>query len=210
MDNPQPSLTSNEPQPWSLRPAPIGWRAALAVGTGSLIASFYIGTGDISIATQMGAQFGMRLWWTYFVLGIAAWALIDMSVRYFLRFGKTPMSIFKDVHPVFAAFMFLIVVVCALFGSYSQWNACAMVVTGFFPDLPIEVGGMLAALAGLLFLLTGAYARLERAFVFALVALLVCVFGSALSVGFDARAALVGLVPNAPAGAPSSPPTPAA
>ncbi|MDX9976356.1 MAG: divalent metal cation transporter [FCB group bacterium] len=196
MDNPQPEL--NEPKPWSLRPASLGWRAAIAVGTGSLIASFYIGTGDISVATQMGAQFGMKLWWTYFVLGIAAWALIDMSVRYFLRFGRTPMTIFKDVHPVFTAFMFLIVVVCALFGSYSQWNACAMVVTGFFPGLPIEVGGMLSALLGLVFLMLGAYARLEKAFVFALVALLVCVFGSALMAGFDWGDVLDGLVPNAP------------
>jgi len=187
-----------EPRPWSLRPARLGLRTVLTLGTGSVIASFYIGTGDVSVATTMGAQFGFRLWWTYFVLGIAGWALIDMSVRYFLRFGKTPMSIFKDVHPVFSGYMFLTVVVCALFGSYSQWNACAMVVSGFLPNVPIEVGGALAALCGLLFLFGGVYKRLERVFVAGLIALIVCLFASALMAGFNWKEAARGLVPNAP------------
>jgi len=92
---------ADSPRPWSLKPARLGPRVLLALGAGSLVASFYIGTGDITVGTNMGAKFGFGLWWSYFVLGIAGWALIDMSVRYFLRFGKTPMSIFKDVHPVF-------------------------------------------------------------------------------------------------------------
>ena len=170
-------------RPWSLKAAPLGWRAILLLGTGSVIASFYIGTGDITVATNMGALFEYNLWWTYFVLGIAAWALIDMSVRYFLRFGRTPMSMFKDVHPVFTVYMFLAVVVCATFGSYNQWGACAMVITGFVPGVPIEVGGALAAGCGLLFLLTGAYRRLEYVFAAGLVVLIVCFFGSALMAG---------------------------
>ncbi|HJP35716.1 MAG TPA: divalent metal cation transporter, partial [Gammaproteobacteria bacterium] len=176
------------------------WRAFWAIGAGSVIASFYIGTGDVSIATNMGAKFGFKLWWTYFVLGIAGWALIDMSVRYFLRHGKTPMSIFKDVHPAFSVYMFVSIVVCAIFGSYAQWNACAMVLSGLFPGLPIEAGGAMAAFAGLLFLVSGAYKSLERIFVFGLIALIVCFFGSALMAGLPWREALAGLVPNAPGG----------
>jgi len=188
----------HEPAPWSLRPNRLGLRAIMLMGTGSVIASFYIGTGDVSIGTNMGAKFGFGLWWSYFVLGIASWALIDMSVRYFLRFGRTPMSIFKDVHPAFSIYMFIAIVVCATFGSYNQWAACAMVITGFAPGVPIEVGGALAALAGLLFLLTGAYKRLETAFVFGLILLIACLFGSALMVGIDWNAAARGLVPHAP------------
>lgn len=185
-------------RPWSLKAAPLGWRAILLLGTGSVIASFYIGTGDITVATNMGALFEYKLWWTYFVLGIAAWALIDMSVRYFLRFGRTPMSMFKDVHPVFTVYMFLAVVVCATFGSYNQWGACAMVITGFVPGVPIEVSGVLAAGCGLLFLLTGAYRRLEYVFAAGLVVLIVCFFGSALMAGIHWKNAAAGLVPNAP------------
>lgn len=170
----------------------------MALGAGSVIASFYIGVGDVTVGTNMGAKFGFDLWWSYFVLGVAGWALIDMSVRYFLRFGKTPMSIFKDVHPVFSIYMFLAVVVCATFGSYNQWSACAMVVSGLFPGIPIEVGGGLAALAALLFLVTGAYKSLERVFVAALIALILCLFGSALLVGLDWKAAAWGLVPHVP------------
>ena len=185
-------------KPWSLRPAKLGIRAVMALGAGSVIASFYVGTGDVTVGTNMGAQFGYRLWWTYFVLGIAGWALIDMSVRYFLRFGRTPMCMFKEVHPIFTIYMFLAIVVCTTFGSYNQWAACAMVVTGLYPDVPIEVGGAAAALCALLFLLTGAYKRLERVFVVGLLALIVCFFGSALLAGLDWRAAAAGLVPNAP------------
>lgn len=200
MDN-EPAIAESDRgtvAPWSLRPARLGIRAVFGLGAGSLIASFYIGTGDVSIATSMGAQFGFSLWWTYFVLGVAGWALIDMAVRYFLRFGKSPMSIFKDVHPIFSAYMFLAVVVCSLFGSYSQWNACAMVFTGLFPGLPIEVGGAFAALAALIFLVTGAYKSLERVFVFGLVALITCFFASALMAGLPWKEAASGLIPNAP------------
>lgn len=185
-----------ETKPWSLKAAPLGMRAFMAVGAGSVIASFYIGTGDVSVATSMGAKFGFSLWWTYFVLGIAGWALVDMSVRYFLRFGKSPMSIFKDVHPAFSAYMFLSIVVCSLFGSYSQWNACAMVFTGLLPGLPIEVGGAIASTTGLLFLLTGAYKTLERVFVFGLLALIACFFGSAMIAGLPWSEAAGGLVPG--------------
>jgi len=186
------------PPPWSLRPAPLGRRAVLALGAGSMIASFYIGTGDVTIGTNMGALFGYKLWWTYFVLGVAGWALIDMSVRYFLRFGRTPMTIFKDVHPLCTIYMFLAIVVCATFGSYNQWAACALVATGFFPGLPIEVGGAIAAAAGLLFLVAGAYARIEKLFVFGLMALIGCFFAAALVAGIDWKAAGLGLIPNAP------------
>lgn len=175
-----------------------GVRPLVALGSGSVIASCYIGTGDVSIATSMGAQFGYSLWWTYFVLGIAGWALIDMAVRYFLATGRSPMSIFKDVHPVFAGYMFVSIVVCSLFGSYSQWNACAMVITGMAPGLPIEVGGVLSAAAALVFLLTGAYKSMERMFVFALVGLIGCFFGSALMAGIPWGEAARGLVPQAP------------
>lgn len=183
-------------KPWSMKAAPLGKRAFMAVGAGSIIASFYIGTGDVSIATSMGAQYGFSLWWTYFILGIAGWALVDMSVRYFLRFGKSPMSIFKDVHPAFSVYMFLSIVVCALFGSYSQWNACAMVFTGLFPGLPIEVGGAIASTTGLLFLLTGAYKSVERVFVFGLLVLIACFFGSAFIAGIPWGEAATGLVPR--------------
>ena len=187
-------------KPWSKKAAPLGLRAFFAVGAGSVIASFYIGTGDVSIATSMGAQFGFSLWWTYLVLGIAGWALVDMSVRYYLRFGKSPMSIFKDVHPAFSIYMFLSIVVCALFGSYSQWNACAMVFAGLFPGLPIEVGGAIASTTGLIFLLTGAYKSLERVFIFGLLLLLTCFFGSALLAGIPWGEAARGLIPQAPEG----------
>ncbi len=185
-------------QPWSVRPAPLGRRLLMSLGAGSMIASFFIGTGDITIGANMGALFGYKLWWTYFVLGIAGWALIDMSTRYFLRFGRTPMGLFKEVHPVCTVYMFLAVVVCATLGSYNQWAGCALVITGFFPSLPTEVSGALAAGAGLLFLLTGAYARLEKMFVFGLIALIGCFFLAALAAGFDWQAAAAGLVPNRP------------
>ena len=73
-----------------------------------------------------------------------------------------------------------------------------MVVSGFFPNVPIEVGGALAALCGLLFLFGGVYKRLERVFVAGLIALIVCLFASALMAGFNWKEAARGLVPNAP------------
>ena len=186
--------------PWSLKPKKLGLRRVFFVGGGSLIAAFYIGTGDISVASSMGALFGFELWWTYFVLGIAGWALIDMAVRYYLRFGRTPMSMFKEAHPAFAVYMFLAVIVCTLFGAYSQWNACAMVLTAFFPGLPLEVGGSLAALAAMLLIFQGVFKRLERVFVGILLSLIVCFFLSAILARADWARAIPGLIPHAPEG----------
>ncbi|MBI4481535.1 MAG: divalent metal cation transporter [Acidobacteria bacterium] len=187
-------------EPWGIKPSPLPLRAALALGAGSLIASFYIGTGDVAVATSMGAQFGFQLLWTYLLLSVAGFALIDMSVRYFLVTGKTPVSIFKDLHPVLSLYLFATVVVTGIFGSFSQWNACALVLTGLFPGLPVELSGGLSALVALVFLWTGFYRRVERAFVAALILLVGCFFASGLLVGVPWGEAVRGLVPRSPQG----------
>ena len=66
--------------PWSLRTPPLGTRRFFSLGAAALVASFYIGTADITIATRMGSIFGFDLWWTYFVLGLAGWSLMDLSL----------------------------------------------------------------------------------------------------------------------------------
>ena len=196
--------TEVEVRPWSLRPGRLGIRRLLAIGTGSILAAFFIGTGDIVIATQMGARFGYAMWWSYFVLAVAGWALIDMSVRYYLRFGKTPMSIFKDIHPYLGLLMFALVVVCAIIGSASQWNACAMVLTAFKKNVPLEVSGGVAAALAVIILFQGCFDRLEKVFIVALLALIVCFFASAVLAGANWGEAAKGLVPSIPRGADAS------
>ncbi|MFC2075512.1 Nramp family divalent metal transporter [candidate division KSB1 bacterium] len=186
-------------RPWSLKPDRLGRRSLMGLGAGSLLAALYIGTGDISIATSMGAAYGYSLWWTYFVLGLAAWALVDMSTRYFLATGKTPMTVFKEIHPVFSAYMVVTVVVCALFGSYSQWNAAALVITGLFPSVPLEVGGLTAAGCAALFLYFGLYKRLELVFLMILGLLIISFTAAAIMAGADWSGAVSGLIPR-PAG----------
>ena len=58
-------------KPWSAKLPPLSGRALTGIGAGALVGSFYIGTGDIAISTKMGALFGMDMWWTFFVLGLA-------------------------------------------------------------------------------------------------------------------------------------------
>lgn len=176
----------------------LDWLRFWRIGAGALIAAVYIGTGDISVATSMGAKFGFQLWWTYFILAVAAFAIVDMAVRYFLATGKTPMSIFKDVHPFFSAYLFITIVVCTIFGAYSQWNACAMALTGIFPEVPLELGGALMALIAFSFLVIGSYSRMEKIFLILLLFFVVCFFGSAIILQPDAGDTLRGLIPNIP------------
>ncbi len=184
--------------PWSAKLPLLSGRALAGVGAGALVGSFYIGTGDIAIATKMGALFGMDMWWTFFVLGLAGWTLMDMSVRYYLRFGRTPLSIFKEVHPVFSIYLFVTVVVTTIIGAYSQWNTCAHVLSTLNPGISTEVGGGLAGLAATALLVLGVYRRLEMFFVFALI-LLIGLFALA-AVAADApwSAAAAGLLPSIP------------
>ena len=184
--------------PWSLRLPPLPVRSMLGIGAGALVASFFIGTADITIATKMGALFGFDMWWTYIVLGAAGWAMMDMSVRYYLRFGRTPLSLFKEIHPALAVYLFLTVVVTTTVGAYSQWNACAHVASGFFPALPSELGGAAAAAAALVVLLAGAYRRLELLFVVGLIALVAIFALAALAASAPWSDALGGLLPSVP------------
>lgn len=190
--------TESVPLPWSLRAKRLGLRGIVSIGAGALIASFYIGTADISVASNMGAWFGYRMWWTYFVLGIAGFAIIDMSVRYFLQTGRTPMSMFKEIHPALSIFMILAVVEGAIYGSYGQWNACAMVIAGLFPIVPLELAGFLAAVAALVFLLAGVYMRVEKVCLVGLIVLIVAFFAAAILLRPDWGEALRGLIPRGP------------
>ena len=187
-----------DPDPWSLRAKGAGRGAFLRIGAAALVASFYIGTADIVIATRMGAVFGFDLWWSYFVLGLAGWALMDMSVRYYLRFGRTPVTLFKEVHPVLSAYLLVTVIVTTTLGAYSQWNACAHVLSGLLHGLPLEVGGLIAAAAGVGLLLLGAYRRLEVMFVVGLLVLVLLFAVSAVLSGAPWEDAARGLVPRAP------------
>ena len=185
--------------PWSLKPAKVGARGLLRLGAGSVLAAFFIGTGDIVIATRMGARFGYAMWWSYFVLAVAGWAMIDMSVRYYLRFGKTPMTIFKDIHPSLAILMFVLVVVCAVLGSSAQWNTCAMVLSSFYPQTPLlELSGAVAAILAVVVVFQGYFDKLEKFFAIALGALIVCFFASAVMANANWLEAARGLVPNVP------------
>ena len=185
-------------KPWSAKLPWLSGRALAGVGAGALIGSFYIGTGDIAIATKMGALFGMDMWWTFFVLGLAGWTLMDMSARYYLRFGRTPLSIFKEVHPVFSIYLFVTVVVTTIIGAYSQWNTCAHVLSTLNPGIPTEVGGALAGLAATALLVLGVYRRIELFFVFALILLIGLFALAALAADAPWSAAAAGLIPSIP------------
>ncbi len=185
-------------KPWSAKLPPLSRRALTGIGAGALIGSFYIGTGDIAIATKMGALFGMDMWWTFFVLGLAGWTLMDMSARYYLRFGRTPLSIFKEVHPVFSIYLFVTVVVTTIIGAYSQWNTCAHVLSTINPGIPTEVGGALAGLAATALLVLGVYRRIELFFVFALILLIGLFALAALAADAPWSAAAAGLIPSIP------------
>lgn len=186
------------PAPWSLRSPKLGWQAVMSVGAAALVASFYIGTADITIATAMGANFGFDMWWTYFVLGLAGWSLMDMSTRYYLRFGRTPLTLFKELHPILSIYLFLTVIVTTVLGAWSQWNACAHVLGGFFPELSPELAGSMACASAILFLALGVYQRVELVFAFALILLLFLFVAAAVSAGAPWRDAPAGLIPSGP------------
>lgn len=193
-----PDGISQPTERWSAKPAPLGLRGVFSIGAGALIASFYIGTGDISVASNMGAWFGFDMWWTYFLLGVAGFAMIDMSVRYYLWTGRTPMSIFKEIHPALSIFMIIAVIECTIYGSYGQWNACAMVISGLWPAVPLELAGAIAALAALCFLVAGFYRRVERLCLVGLIVLVAAFFAAAVLVKADWARALGGLIPKGP------------
>ena len=184
--------------PWSARLPRPRLRSLCSIGAGALVASFFIGTGDIAIATEMGAIFGFDMWWSYFALGLAGWSLMDMSIRYWLRFGKTPVGLFKEVHPLFGAYLFLTIIVTTTLGAYSQWNACAEVLSSFVPGVPRELLGFLAALGAFALLALGVYRRIEMLFVVGLIVLVVLFALAAWRTGARVGEALGGLVPSIP------------
>jgi Mn2+/Fe2+ NRAMP family transporter len=140
----------------------------------------------------------MDMWWTFFVLGLAGWTLMDMSTRYYLRFGRTPLSIFKEVHPAFSIYLFITVVVTTIIGAYSQWNTCAHVLGTLNPGIATEVGGTLAALTATALLVLGVYRKVELFFVVALILLIGLFAAAAAAADAPWAEAPAGLLPGIP------------
>ena len=123
---------------------------------------------------------------------------MDMSTRYYLRFGRTPLTLFKELHPILSIYLFLTVIVTTVLGAWSQWNACAHVLGGFFPELSPELAGSMACASAILFLALGVYQRVELVFAFALILLLFLFVAAAVSAGAPWRDAPAGLIPSGP------------
>ena len=191
-------MERDELRPWSARLPFLSRRSFVGIGAGALIGSFFIGTADIVIATKMGALFGFDMWWTFFVLGLAGWAMMDMSVRYYLRFGRTPLTLFKEAHPVFSVYLFVTVVVTTTIGAYSQWNTCALVISSLVPEVPLEFGGAVAAGLAFVVLVFGVYRRIEKLFVFCLFVLVALFFLAAVAASAPWGSAPAGLIPSRP------------
>jgi Mn2+/Fe2+ NRAMP family transporter len=188
----------NDVKPWSIRAPSLTLKQKFAVGAGSLVAALYIGTGDVNLGVTFGADYGFRMLWSYWVLAIVAWAMIDMTVRYFLATGKTPMSVFKDLHWSLVIYMFLAVMMMSVMGPWSQWGTISLVVTGVFPFLPYELAGGLVALLALVVVWVGVYDKIEKFFLIALAALIFGFFASAILAGIDWGQVAFGVIPQAP------------
>ena len=167
-----------------------GDRLRTHLAGGLVLAAFLIGAGGLTQTIRTGSRFGIVAVLGWVVLGVAGWVLVDLSVRYHLRVGRTPMSIFKEIHPVVAVVLFVLVAASAVLVSVRQWTVCAMALVPFYPEIPFALPcGLVAMASAGIVLFQGDFDRLVKLCVGALVAMLGCFVLAALLIKADGLSA---------------------
>ena len=161
-------------------------RRWMRLAGGPVLAAFLMGAAGVDATIRMGSRFGIAAAAGWLVLAAAGWALIDITVRYHLRVGRTPISIFKEIHPGVAAVLLALVAASAVLVGARQWTVCAMALVPFYPEIPYALPcGLVAVAVAAIVLFQGDVDRVVKFCAAALVAMIVCFLLAALLVKAD-------------------------
>lgn len=189
-------------------PAPISKNKWKLIGPGIVVAATGVGAGDLVATLIAGSKFGYALLWAALVGTILKIALAEATGRYTLAGEKTIFEGWSSLgkglfgsHVNWAGLYFgLYVVIWGFVYGAAAMTSTALPLAVLFPVLDLKVWGMLAGIAGLLFVWFGGYGIFEKVMTAAIGIMFITVIGLAVIVAPDIPNLLTGLWPTLPQG----------
>ena len=193
--------------------APVPKRRISLIGPGIVVAATGVGAGDLVATLIAGSRFGYALLWAAVIGSVLKIALAEGVGRYWLASGRTMfqgwaslpgpgVGVGGERRLNWAGLYFgVYVVVWGFVYGAAAMTAVGLPLAALFPVLDIKGWGMLAGVAGLLFVWFGGYGLFEKVMTAMVGLMFVTVVGLAVLVTPDIPRLLTGLWPTLPEGA---------
>ncbi|MHB9091994.1 MAG: NRAMP family divalent metal transporter, partial [Chloroflexota bacterium] len=185
-------------KPWSLGVTVTMKERWKEIGIGAFVATTFVGSGDVSVASTAGGYFGLGYWWVYWVTCAVAWISMDIIARYWLVYRKPGIWMFRDLPygGVFSVFIALFAVYFGVGNVSSQFGVTSQAIQGIFPFLPWEAAALIVVTLACGLIWIGNYGTLEKIQTAMLIALMASFLLSLIVTGVNWGDAARGLLPS--------------
>jgi Mn2+/Fe2+ NRAMP family transporter len=172
------------------------------IGPGLVIAATGLGAGDLIAASVAGAKFGTTILWAAILGAIMKFVLNEGLARWQLATGTTLLEGWVQRLPkVVSIYFFTYLILWSFVVAGALIAATGLAAHALYPDISVEIWGILHSLVALVLVLIGRYALLEKLMKVFMALMLLVVMLCAILVAPDVSVVLQGLlVPTIPDG----------
>lgn len=172
------------------------------IGPGLVIAATGLGAGDLIAASVAGARYGTAILWVVLVGAAMKYVMTEGLTRWQLATGTTLLEGWVQRLPkIISLYFFVYLVVWSFIVAGALIASTGLAAHALYPDLSVEVWGMLHSLLALVLVMVGRYSLLERLMKFFMGLMLLVVIICAAWVAPGMSGILSGLlIPSIPEG----------
>lgn len=172
------------------------------IGPGLVIAATGLGAGDLIAASVAGAKFGTAILWAAILGALIKFAMNEGLTRWQLATGSTLLEGWVQRLPKFISlYFFIYLLLWSFIVAGALIAGTGLAAHALFPQLSVEVWGIIHSLLAVLLISVGHYALLERLMKFFMGLMLLVVIICAAMVAPDIPGVLSGLlIPAVPEG----------
>ena len=172
------------------------------IGPGLVIAATGLGAGDLIAASVAGASFGTTILWVAILGALMKFAMNEGLTRWQLATGSTLLEGWVQRLPkIISLYFFVYLLLWSFIVAGALIAGTGLAAHALFPELSVEVWGIIHSLLAVILILVGRYALLENLMKFFMGLMLLVVIICAAMVAADIPGILSGLlVPSVPEG----------
>jgi len=172
------------------------------IGPGLVIAATGLGAGDLIAASVAGARYGTALLWAAVVGAIIKYAMNEGLARWQLATGSTLLEGWVQRLPkIISLYFFVYLLLWSFIVAGALIAGTGLAAHALYPDISVELWGILHSLLALVLVIVGRYSLLERLMKFFMGLMLLVVIICAVWVAPGISGILSGLlIPSIPDG----------
>ena len=172
------------------------------IGPGLVIAATGLGAGDLIAASVAGARFGTTILWAAVVGAIMKYAMNEGLTRWQLATGSTLLEGWVQRLPkIVSLYFFVYLIIWSFIVAGALIAGTGLAAHALYPEISVELWGILHSLLALVLVIVGRYSLLERLMKFFMGLMLLVVIICAVLVAPGISGILSGLlIPSIPDG----------